>query len=165
MAVISDDGKQLGVMSLSSALALALERELDLVEVSPNLNPPVCKIMDYGKFIYKIEKQKRQQSAKQKRVGTKGIRLSVRIDKHDLEFKARNAIKFMEKGHKAKIDMFLKGREKANIDFARNKIESFIQSIKDMMKADPKTANREIITEKGLQKTPHGFTITMELKQ
>ncbi len=163
--MISDDGNHLGVMSLGSALALALEKELDLVEVSPNLNPPVCKIMDYGKFIYKIEKQKRQQSAKQKRVGTKGIRLSIRIDKHDLEFKARNAIKFMEKGHKAKIDMFLKGREKANIDFAKKKIETFIQTIKDMIKAEPKTASKEILSEKGLQKTPQGFTITMEFKQ
>lgn len=152
-------------MSISDALRLAAEKGLDLVEVSPNLNPPVCKIMDYGKFIYKIAKQKRQQSAKQKKVGTKGIRLSIRIEKHDLEFKAKNAVKFMEKGHKVKIDMFLRGREKANIDFAREKMEKFLQMVREFTKADLKNAAKEIFSEKGLQKTPQGFIIILEFKK
>lgn len=152
-------------MSISDALRVAAEKNLDLVEVSPNLNPPVCKIMDYGKFLYKIAKQKRQQSAKQKKVDIKGIRLSIRIEKHDLEFKARNAIKFMEKGHKVKVDMYLKGREKANIDFAKEKIEKFLKMISEIAKEYPKTASKDIFSEKGLQKTPQGFIIIMEFKK
>lgn len=164
-SVIGNEGEKLGIMSIGDALKLASEQALDLVEVSPNLNPPVCKIMDYGKFLYKIAKQKRQQSAKQKKVDTKGIRLSIRIEKHDLEFKAKNAVKFMEKGHKTKIDMYLKGRERANVDFAKEKMEKFLQMVREFAKADPKTANKEIFSEKGLQKTPQGFIIILEFKK
>ena len=112
--VIGSEGEQFGLMKTEDALNLAAEKELDLVEVSPNLNPPVCKLMDYGKQMYKVAKQKRQQNAKQKQTETKGIRLSVRIEKHDLTFKANNAVKFLKKGNKVKIDIVMRGREKAH---------------------------------------------------
>ncbi|MCK5084457.1 MAG: translation initiation factor IF-3 [Candidatus Pacebacteria bacterium] len=163
--VIDEDGKQLGLMKTEDALNLAFEKDLDLAEVSPNLNPPVCKIIDYGKYLYKIAKQKRQQSAKQKKTETKGIRISVRIEKHDLEFKAKNAIKFLKKGDLVKIDMILKGREKANRNFAYEKFNDFLQMISEISKEDKEAEEREIIKEHGIKKTPQGFNIVIEYKK
>lgn len=165
MVVIDENGEQLGVMPLNSALKLAYEKELDLIEVSPNVAPPVCKIMDYGKYLYKITKRKRQQLAKQKKIELKTIRLSVRTEKHDLEFKAKNAVKFMKKGHKVKIEMTLKGREKAHMDFAREKLDNFIKIIFDMSKTDPDTAAKEIIKEQNAKATPQGFVSVIEYKR
>ena len=163
--MIDNEGKQLGLTKTFDALNLASEKELDLVEVSPNLNPPVCKIMDYGKYLYKVAKQKRQHSAKQKKTETKGIRISVRIEKHDLEFKAKNAIKFLKKGDRVKIDMTLRGREKANRDFAREKFNDFLQMISRISKEDKETEEREIIKEYDIKKTPQGFNIVIEFKK
>ena len=165
MAVINEESGQLETMKLENALNLAHEKELDLVEVSPNVTPPVCKIMDYGKHLYKLTKQKRQHGAKQKRVEVKGIRLSVRTEKHDLEFKARNAVKFMKKGNRVKVDMILKGREKANRDFANKKLDSFLQMISDISKADPKTEEKEIIKEAGQKKNSQGLSVVVEYKK
>ncbi len=152
-------------MKLENALGLAREKELDLVEVSPNVTPSVCKIMDYGKHLYKLTKQKRQHSAKQKKVEVKGIRLSVRTEKHDLEFKAKNIVKFMKKGNRVKIDMILKGREKANKDFASEKFNNFLQMIFDLSKEDPATEEREIIKEKSQKKKSQGLSIVVEYKK
>jgi translation initiation factor IF-3 len=163
--VIDENGKQLGLMKTEDALNLAFGKELDLAEVSPNLNPPVCKIMDYGKYLYKIAKQKRQQSAKQKKVEVKGIRVSMRAEKHDLEFKAKNAVKFMKQENKVKIDMILKGREKAHPDFASEKLENFLNIISEISKMDRETEEREIIREQSLKKTPQGFTTVIEYKK
>jgi translation initiation factor IF-3 len=163
--VIDETGNPLGLMKTENALNLAYEKELDLVEVSPNLNPPVWKIMDYGKYLYRISKQKRQQVAKQKRVETKSIRLSMRAEKHDLEFKARNAVKFLGQENKVKIDMILKGREKSHFDFASEKFENFLNLISSISKADKKTADREIIREQSPKKTPQGFVMIIEYKK
>lgn len=163
--VIGEDGKKLGIMDIYRAMGLAQEKGLDLVEVSPLLAPPVCKIMDYGKYLYVLTKQKRQQSAKQKKIDTKGIRLTVRTDKHDLEFKARNAVKFMKKGHKSRIDLVLKGREKSHMDLAKEKLENFIQIISEISKTDPETTNKEIIKEVDAKKTPQGFISIIEYKR
>lgn len=163
--VISEEGKRLGLMDAWRAIELAQEKGLDLVEVSPLLATPVCKIMDYGKYLYVLTKQKRQQSAKQKKIDTKGIRLTVRTDKHDLEFKARSAVKFMKKGHKARIDLVLKGREKSHMDLAKEKLEKFIQTIFEISKEDPETTNREIIKEVDAKKTPQGFISIIEYKR
>ncbi len=152
-------------MKLENALSLAHEKELDLVEVSPNVTPPVCKIMDYGKHLYKLTKQKRQHGAKQKKVEVKGIRLSVRTEKHDLEFKAKNVIKFMKKGDRVKIDMILKGRERANKDFANEKFNNFLQIISDLSKADLATEEREIIKEKSQKKKSQGLNVVIEYKK
>lgn len=165
VTVIDDLGANLGLMETSKAIEIARERELDLVEVSPNLNPPVCKIMDYGKHRYKISKQTRQHNARQKKVETKNVRLSVRTEGHDLDFKARNVVKFMTKGHRVKAEMVLKGREKANMDFAEARFRKFLDSTNEMVKADPALAEKEIIKIQDVLKSPQGFSVIIEFKR
>lgn len=99
---------------------------LDLVEVSPKAQPPVCRIMDYGKHLYQQSKQLRLAKAKQKKVELKGIRLGLRTDTHDLEFKKNQAEKFLRQGDKVKIDIVLRGREKAHQDLAKENLGKFI---------------------------------------
>ncbi|GAB4389752.1 MAG: translation initiation factor IF-3 [Thermodesulfovibrionales bacterium] len=109
MRLIDADGKQLGIVAAKDALRAAEERELDLVEVAPNASPPVCKIMDFGKYKYQISKK---QTAK-KTQDVKEIKLRPLIDEHDLQLKVRNLRKFLDAGHKVKITMFFRGRERA----------------------------------------------------
>ncbi len=127
--VIDQNGENLGVMDTAAAILLAQEQEADLVEVSPLAKPPVCKITDYGKLQYKAAKQEQQQKAKQKKVETKGIRIGFRTDKHDLLFKKTQAEKFLTKGNKVKIEIVLRGREKAMQDKAKENLTAFLQSI------------------------------------
>ncbi|HBI33850.1 MAG TPA: translation initiation factor IF-3 [Candidatus Moranbacteria bacterium] len=127
--VIDDEGKQLGEMSTLDAMALARERMLDLVEVSPKAQPPVCRIMDYGKHLYQQSKQLRLAKAKQKKVEIKGVRLGLRTDTHDVEFKRAQSEKFLKQGDKVKIDIVLRGREKAHQDLARKNLQDFITGI------------------------------------
>ena len=124
--VIDAEGKQLGVMPTIQALTKAQELGLDLVEVSPKANPPVVKLINYDKYRYQQEKLAQAQKKHQKKVEVKGIRLSVRTGIHDLEVKAKAADKFLSAGNKVKIDMRLRGREKANTDFAMEQVEKFI---------------------------------------
>lgn len=125
---------------------MAKEKELDLVEVSPKAFPPVCKIMDYGKHQYQQSKQSRLAQAKQKKVDTKGIRIGLKTDDHDVNFKTNQAEKFLSKGHKVKIELILRGREKAHRDLARKNIESFISRISTPHKF-----------EEPIKGTPQGF--------
>ncbi len=127
--VIDQNGENRGIMDTSAAILLAQEQEADLVEVSPLAKPPVCKITDYGKLQYKAAKQEQQQKAKQKKVETKGIRLGFRTDTHDLLFKKTQAEKFLTKGNKVKIEIVLRGREKAMQDKAKENLSAFITSI------------------------------------
>jgi len=127
--LIDENGNSLGEMSNVDALALSKEKQLDLVEVSPNVSPPVCKIIDYGKMQYQQAKQKRLAQAKQKTVEVKGIRIGVRTDEHDLGFKKAQVEKFLAKGDKVKIEINLRGREKAHLDLARKNIRNFVLSI------------------------------------
>lgn len=129
MRVIDDEGNQLGIMTPAEAMLIAKEREEDLVEVAPLAKPPVCRIMDYGKFQYQQSKQDRLSKAKQKKVDIKEIRIGIRTDDHDLDFKKGQAEKFLTKGHKVKIEIRLRGREKAHQDLARENISGFIKSI------------------------------------
>ena len=163
--VIDDDGKQLGLLKFEDALNLATEKELDLVEVSPHLKPSVCKIMDYGKYLYKLAKQKRHQNAKIKKTETKALRISMRAEKHDLGFKAKNAVKFLRNGDRVKIDMVLKGREKAHLNLATEKMENFLNIISGISKADKETEDRDIIKEQAIKKTPQGLNIIIEYKK
>lgn len=128
--VIDETGKSLGEMPPREALDIAHSRELDLVEVSPKANPPVCKILNYGKFQYEQSKQERLARAKQKKVEVKGIRIGLRIDEHDLAFKKNQAEKFLRQGDKVKIEILLKGREKAHQGLARDTLKEFIKEIK-----------------------------------
>ncbi len=111
------------------ALQIAREKSLDLVEVAPKANPPVCRIMDFGKFQYQKSRQERMSKAKQKKFDIKGIRIGVRTDDHDLNFKKNQAEKFLKKGNKVKVEITMRGREKAHQDLARLNLQNFIRSI------------------------------------
>lgn len=129
MRVIGANGEQLGVISPQQAILIAKENGLDLVEVSPKAVPPVCRIMDFGKFQYQKSRQERQNKSKQKKFEIKGIRLGVRTDDHDLNFKRNQTEKFLKKGNKVKIEIILRGREKAHQDLARENLINFLKSI------------------------------------
>ncbi|OGI21853.1 MAG: translation initiation factor IF-3 [Candidatus Moranbacteria bacterium RIFCSPHIGHO2_01_FULL_55_24] len=145
--VIDLNGENRGVMSVADAIKLAQEQEADLVEVSPLAKPPVCKVTDYGKLQYKQAKQEQQAKAKQKKIDIKGIRIGFRTDKHDLFFKKSQAEKFMAKGNKVRIEIVLRGREKAMLDKARQNLQEFLKSI-----TIPYRFEEEI------KKGPKGFT-------
>ncbi len=102
---------------------------LDLVEIAPKAVPPVCRIMDHGKYQYQKSREERQNKAKQKKVDIKGIRIGVRTDEHDLDFKKNQADKFLKKGHKVKLEIVMRGREKAHQDLARKNLIDFIKTI------------------------------------
>lgn len=123
MRVIDEAGQQLGVMPTYQAINLAHEKGLDLIEVSPKAEPPVAKIMSFGQFQYQQSKQKQK---KAKKIELKIIRLSLKIGKHDLEIKAKQANEFLAEGNKVKIELILRGREKQRADFAKNIINTFI---------------------------------------
>lgn len=127
--MIDENNKQLGTINTEEALRLAEERGFDLVEVSPKSNPPVCKILDYGAYQYRLEKAERKQRARQKKIEVKGMRVSFKIGKHDLEIRKKQALKFIEKGDKVKLEMILRGREMAHQDIAREIISKFIESL------------------------------------
>lgn len=148
IVVITEAGENLGTITPAAALAIAKEQELDLVEVSPQAVPPVCRIIDYGKLQYHQAKQAQQAKAKQKKVETKGVRLGYRTEKHDLFFKKTQAEKFMLKGNKIKIDMMLRGREKAMAEKAKENLRAFVQSIAVPHKI-----------EEDITKGPRGFSI------
>jgi translation initiation factor IF-3 len=134
--VIDADNNQLGILSTKQALDLAKEADLDLVEVSPLANPPVCKIMEYGQFVYQQAKKAQAQKANLKKAELKQVRLSYRIGQHDLEIKIDNAKKFLNKGHKVQLDMILKRREKAHTKEAIAKMNEFATMLADSGKID-----------------------------
>jgi translation initiation factor IF-3 len=146
LRVIDEAGNQLGILTPFEALALAREQELDLVEIAPKALPPVAKIMDYGKYQYQQSKQDRLSKAKQKKIDVKGIRIGLRTDDHDLDFKKNQADKFLLQGDKVKIEIQLRGREKAHQDLARKNLEDFARTI---------TAPYKI--EQDIKRYPGGF--------
>ena len=109
--VIDSDGSQLGVLPIAAAIDAAYAKDLDLVAVSPNANPPVCKIMDYGKYRFEIAKREKEARKNQKVIETKEIRLGLSIDKHDFETKGNHAIQFLKAGNKLKVSIRFRGRE------------------------------------------------------
>jgi translation initiation factor IF-3 len=112
LRVIDSDGTQLGIITLDEALNLAFEKKLDLVNIAPTAKPPVCKILDYGKYRYELQKKEKEAKKKQKITQVKEIRLSTFIEEHDLVVKANNAKKFLKEGDKIKVSLRFKGREK-----------------------------------------------------
>jgi translation initiation factor IF-3 len=125
--LIDKTGKQLGILPLKEALQKAKERSLDLVQVTEKVKPPVCKIVDYGKYLYSLEKKQRK--SKKKGGELKGIRLTYNISPHDLETKVKLAEKFLKRGDRVRIEMLLRGRERALEDFAREKISQFLEAL------------------------------------
>ena len=120
LRIIGSDGEQLGIMSLEDALELANEKKLDLVNISPNANPPVCKILDYGKYRYEMQKREKEARKKQRITQVKEIRLSTFIEDHDINVKAHTASKFLKDGDKVKVSLRFRGREK---DYASRGLE------------------------------------------
>jgi translation initiation factor IF-3 len=109
--VIGGDGAQLGILGIKEALALAEEKELDLVEVSPNVDPPVCKLMDYGKFKYEQAKKERDSKIKRKYLEVKEVKLRPKIDEHDFQVKSKTAQRILKDGDKVKVTLMFRGRE------------------------------------------------------
>ena len=134
--VIDENGQKIGVLPIQEALRLAHERGLDLLEIAPTAKPPVCKIIDYGKYQYQQERMARQQKSKTKKVEVKGIRLTFRISDHDMEVRATQADKFLKEGNKVRIELVLRGREKALKDFAKERMKKFISLIQSPFQID-----------------------------
>lgn len=130
--VIGTDGQQLGVMSSRDAQKLADEAELDLIKISPKSKPPVCKIMDYGKFRYEQQKREKEAKKKQHIVEVKEIRLSPNVEINDLKTKANNARKFIEKGDKVKVTLRFRGREMAHISSNAHVLDDFAKMLEDI---------------------------------
>jgi translation initiation factor IF-3 len=129
VSVIDENGTFLGPMSVEQALATAVERGYDLVEVSPKANPPVCKLLDYGQFKYHKEKEIKAQKAHAKKVDVKGIRLSVKMGQGDFDTRINQGKGFLADGHKLNIEIRLRGREKEHGDIARKKIQEYLAEL------------------------------------
>ncbi|MEK7138811.1 MAG: translation initiation factor IF-3 [Patescibacteria group bacterium] len=125
--VIDEKGQQLGVMPTLEALQLAQDRDLDLVEVSPQLQPPIAKIMDYGKYMYRKERQEKKTN--QKIQERKTVRVGFKTGAHDMDFKAKQVNEFLKEGHMVKIELTLRGREKALAHIGRQKLEQFMSKL------------------------------------
>jgi translation initiation factor IF-3 len=134
--VVLEDGEQLGVMSSRDALAKAEELGLDLVEVSPNVSPPVCKIIDYGRYLYSEKKRKNEAKKNQTKVELKQIKLRPKTDVHDIAFKARNARKFLEDGNKVQFDVRFRGRENAHPETGRRILDTLMKELVDVAKLE-----------------------------
>jgi len=142
--VIGADGEQLGVMPSSEALRLAEEAELDLVKIAPNATPPVCKIVDYGKFRYEQIRKEKDAKKKQKIVEIKEIRISPNIDKNDLNTKMSAARKFLAKGNRVKVTLRFRGREMAHMQDSKYILDDFATALSDVAVVDkaPKVEGR-----------------------
>lgn len=125
--VIDENGEQLGILNVREALDIAKERGLDLIEVAPQATPPVCRIMDYGKYKYEQSKREKEAHKRQKGGDLKGIWLYPRMGEHDLEYKVKSAVKFLQDGDKVKITVRFKGREIAHPEFARKLLDRVVE--------------------------------------
>ncbi|KAB3529817.1 translation initiation factor IF-3 [Alkaliphilus serpentinus] len=123
--VIDAEGEQLGIMSGKEAYALAVSKSLDLVKIAPQAKPPVCRIMDYGKYKYELAKKEKEAKKKQKIVSVKEVRLSPNIEEHDLNVKANQALKFLKSGDKVKVTLRFRGRELSNTSMGQKVIAEF----------------------------------------
>ncbi len=145
--VIGSEGNNLGVMQLKQAIQIAKDEGLDLIEISPNANPPVCKIMDMGKYKYDLQKKANQAKKKQKIVSLKEIKLRPGTEIHDYNFKIKNAKKFISKGDKVKFTVKFKGREMQHIELGKDLMKRIIEDTKDIGKVEthPKFEGRQMI--------------------
>lgn len=131
MRLINAQGEQLGVVPLQQAKSVANESGLDLVEVSPNAVPPVCKILDYGKYIYEQKKKIRDAKKNQTQIKLKEIRMQPKIEKHDLEFKTKHIAQFLEEGNKVKVTIRFRGREMAHTELGRDVLMRVLDKLTD----------------------------------
>ena len=151
--LISQDGEQLGIMSAREAMKIAMEAELDLVKIAPGAKPPVCKIIDYGKYKYEQTRKEKEAKKKQRTVEIKEVRLSPNIDKNDLNTKVNNARKFISKGNKVKVTLRFRGREMVHVQQSRHILDDFAELLSDIASVEkaPKLEGRNmsmVLTEK-----------------
>ncbi len=152
LRVLAEDGANLGVLSLREALDQAEKAELDLIEISPNANPPVAKIMDYGRFQYEQNKKQKETKAKSHVTETKSTQVKIGTGEHDLMLKGKKVAQWLAEGHRVKIDLFLWGRYKyMEFNFLKERLERFLKIIPHEYKiAD------------AIKKSPKGLSITLE---
>lgn len=136
--VIDADGSQLGIMSAAAALDAAIAKNLDLVKISPQANPPVCRIMDYGKYRFDTAKKEKENRKNQKVVNLKEVRLSPSIDNHDFETKLKNACKFLKNGDKVKVSVRFRGREIHHTSLGEELLERFVKGAEEFGTVDKK---------------------------
>ncbi|MFN4985185.1 MAG: translation initiation factor IF-3 [Ignavibacteria bacterium] len=134
--VLDSAGAPLGILPRREALRISTERELDLVEIAPQANPPVCKIIDYGKFVYEQQKREKQQKKTQTQTTLKEVRFKAGTDTHDFDFKTRHAREFLEDGHKVKATVMFKGREILHKELGEVLLQRFIDALADVSKVD-----------------------------
>lgn len=125
-----------GVFTVAEALQRARAAGVDLIEISPNANPPVCKLQDYGKYLYRLNKVERKHRAKQKKGDTKEVRIGFATGEHDLEVKAKRAERFLKDGNRVKITLQFRGREISHFDFGKGKLENFLLRFQEFGKID-----------------------------
>lgn len=144
--LISETGEKLGVKSLTEALNIAEEKDLDVVLVATNANPPVCKLMNYGKYKFEQAKREKEAKKKQKTLEIKEIRITPNIEEHDFSFKSKNARKFLEDGNKVKITVRFRGRELNNVKAGEAVLNKFIESLEDVgtVEKKPKLEGRNM---------------------
>ena len=129
--MIDDQGQQLGIMVPFDALKIAREKALDLVEVSPTAQPPVCRIMDFGKYLYEQEKKERAAKKNQKQIVIKEVKFRINVDEHDYQTKKNHVLRFLEEGDKVKATIFFRGREMTRQGLGREILERVIQDVGD----------------------------------
>jgi len=134
--VIDDEGRQLGVLTVEEALRQAQARSLDLIEVAPQAEPPVCRIMDYGKFRFEQRKKERESQKKSRQIELKTIRVRPNTDDHDIDFKARHARKFLGGGHKVKFNVIFRGPEMRHTEIGRRQLQLFTEKCADIADVD-----------------------------
>ncbi len=144
--VIGENGEMIGVMSSRDAMKLARDAELDLVKIAPTAKPPVCRIVDYGKYRYELARKEKEAKKKQKTVEIKEVRLSPNIEANDLNTKVNAARKFLEKGDKVKITLRFRGREMAHMNNSKHILDDFAQALADIAVVDraPKVEGRSM---------------------
>jgi translation initiation factor IF-3 len=145
--LVDQNGNMVGVVSVNEGLKLAEQANLDLVEVSPNASPPVCKILDYGKYKYEIQKKAHEARKKQKVIQIKEIKLRPTIDKHDLQIKIRNVMGFLEEGDKVRITLRFRGREMDHQELGMQVLERVQEALKDNCKIEqpPRIEGKQIV--------------------
>lgn len=145
--LIDADGSMLGVMSSKDAQILANSKNLDLVKIAPQASPPVCRIMDYGKYMFELNKKEKEARKNQKVISIKEVRLSASIDEHDFNFKVKNALKFLKDGDKVKVSVKFRGREMNYTSLGQKVLEKFAQAVEEVgaVERRPKLEGRNMI--------------------
>ena len=145
--VIDADGKQVGILPLKEAMKIAEEKGLDLVEVAPNSQPPVCRVMNYGKYKYQQNKRIQEARKHQTVIHVKEVKVRPRTEEHDFQFKLRHVKRFLDEGNKVKISILFRGREIAHPEFGKEMLNRFVEAVKDLMviEQSPRLEGRNMV--------------------